>query len=209
MLFTSVNPHKGYLNTDFRIHTNCDHAISYMVYDKTETSVLEGIVHPNEHHSIKITSPGNFVVKFSDNSSINLVVEDGYCTEFFPYVPNLPDYTSYNLKLIRDVRNEYSHRSTITKTNPKSAIKIAFEKTNFSSIRRTLILLSNVIAQKLAPAYYKGIIKNILPSAVVIEFNGASVVLDNHHYSKYKGQFTLNAAVEVVARRNNILDIVI
>ena len=72
MLFTSVNPHKGYLNTDFRIHTNCDHAISYMVYDKTETSVLEGIVHPNEPHSIKITSPGN-------------------------YVPNLPDYTSYNL----------------------------------------------------------------------------------------------------------------
>ena len=78
MSFTSVHPHKGYLNTDFRIHTNCDHAISYMVYDKTETSVLEGIVHPNEPHSIKITSPGNFVVKFSDNSSINLVVEDGY-----------------------------------------------------------------------------------------------------------------------------------
>ena len=134
---------------------------------------------------------------------------DAFCTEFFPYVPNLPDYTSYNLKLIRDVRNEYSHRSAITKTNPKSAIKIAFEKTNFSSIRRSLIILSNVIAQKLAPANYKGIIKNILPSAVVIEFNGASVVLDNHLYSKYKGKFTLNASVEVVARRNNILDIVI
>lgn len=134
---------------------------------------------------------------------------DAFCTEFFPYVPDLPDYTSYNLKLIRDVRNEYSHRSDITKTNPKSAIKIAFKKTNFSSIRRSLIILSSVIAQKLAPANYKGIIKNILPSAVVIEFNGAIVVIDNHLYSKYKGKFTLNAAVEVVARRNNILDIII
>lgn len=78
MSFTSVHPHKGYLNTDFRIHTNCNHSISYKVCDITESSVLEGTVHPNEPHSIKITSPGNFVVKFSDNSSINLVVEDGY-----------------------------------------------------------------------------------------------------------------------------------
>ncbi len=134
---------------------------------------------------------------------------DAFCAEFFPYVPNLPDYTSYNLKLIRDVRNEYSHRSAITKTNPKSAFKIAFEKTNFSSIRRSIMILSSVIAQKLAPTNYKGIIKNILPSAVVIEFNGTSVVLNNHLYSKYKSKFTLNAAVEVIARKNNILDIVI
>ena len=78
MSFTSVHPHKGYLNTDFRIHTNCNHSISYKVCDITGSSVLEGIVHPNEPHSVKIPSPGKFAVEFSDGSSVNLIVEDGY-----------------------------------------------------------------------------------------------------------------------------------
>jgi hypothetical protein len=78
MSFTSVHPHKGYLNTEFLLHTNSDKPVSYKVYGEANTSVLEGIVYPNEPHSIKVTSPGSFVVRFSDDSSVNLTVVDGY-----------------------------------------------------------------------------------------------------------------------------------
>lgn len=78
MAFTSVHPHKGYLNSEFRIHTNQSQPLSYKVYSDKNKPVVEGVVYPNEPHSIKIPLPGEYVVEFNDGSSVNLVVEDGY-----------------------------------------------------------------------------------------------------------------------------------
>ena len=54
MAFTSVHPHKGYLNSEFRIHTNQSQPLSYKVYSDKNKPVVEGVVYPNEPHSIKI-----------------------------------------------------------------------------------------------------------------------------------------------------------
>ena len=82
MAFTSVHPHKGYLNTDFRLHSNHSKPLSYEVCRNVDNdspiSIISGIVYPNEPHSIKIQIPGEYVVSFEDGSAVNFLVEDGY-----------------------------------------------------------------------------------------------------------------------------------
>lgn len=72
-----------------------------------------------------------------------------FCNENLPYTPNLIDYTLSNIKLVREVRNEYFHRSTITNEDSKSALKNAYTKSSFESIRRALISISEIISNKL------------------------------------------------------------
>lgn len=82
MAFTSVHPHKGYLNTDFRIHSDSSVPLSYYVCNKVDndeqSSIIDGILYPYEPHSIRISKPGEYVVCFEDGSSTVVVVEDGY-----------------------------------------------------------------------------------------------------------------------------------
>lgn len=82
MAFTSVHPHKGYLNTEFRIHSDSFVPLSYHVCSNVDSeersSIIDGIVYPNEPHSLRISQPGEYVVCFEDGSSTNLVIEDGY-----------------------------------------------------------------------------------------------------------------------------------
>lgn len=82
MSITSVHPHKGYLNTEFRIHSDSFVPLSYYVcnkldYDK-QNFIIDGIVYPYEPHSIRISTPGEYVVCFEDGSLTSVVVEDGY-----------------------------------------------------------------------------------------------------------------------------------
>lgn len=82
MAFTSVHPHKGYLNTEFRIHSDSFVPLSYHVCKNVDSeedcSILSGTVCPNEPHLIRIPKPGEYLVCFEDGSSAAIVVEDGY-----------------------------------------------------------------------------------------------------------------------------------
>ena len=82
MAFTSVHPHKGYLNTEFRLHSNHSKPLSYQVCRNVDSdnsiTINSGIVCPNEPLSIKIQTPGEYVVCFEDGSAVNFLVEDGY-----------------------------------------------------------------------------------------------------------------------------------
>ncbi len=76
-----IHPYKGYLNTLFHMHVDGEEKVEYHVIylsDVMETEVTQGCVYPNEPFSFKVPIPGDFTVKCSDGSSIDLTVEDGY-----------------------------------------------------------------------------------------------------------------------------------
>ena len=78
----SVHPHKGYLNTEFRVHSDSFVPLSYHVCKKADydeqNSIADGIVYPNRPDSIRISKPGEYIVCFEDGSSTVVLVEDGY-----------------------------------------------------------------------------------------------------------------------------------
>lgn len=77
----TLHPYKGYLNTLFQLTVTGDAPIDYRVglsYNSDIIEILNGKVLPNEPFSFQMPLPGNFVVEFSDGSSTNLIVEDGY-----------------------------------------------------------------------------------------------------------------------------------
>lgn len=77
----TVHPYKGYLNTIFHIHASGTDNIEYRVLQKSgveDVEIMEGFVSPNQPYSLRIPTPGNFVIECSDGISIPITVEDGY-----------------------------------------------------------------------------------------------------------------------------------
>lgn len=82
MAYTAIHPHKGYLNSLFKIYTDSKSPQTYVVCEKSDGSVrmpiVQGTINSNEPHEFKVTKPGLYTVHFEDETDIDIVVEDGY-----------------------------------------------------------------------------------------------------------------------------------
>lgn len=76
----TVHPYKGFLNTEFHIYTKGTEDTKYEVRSCKEESdpIVIGSVSPNIPHAIKFERPGKFRIDFSDGTSSEIKVEDGY-----------------------------------------------------------------------------------------------------------------------------------
>lgn len=77
----TVHPFKGYLNTEFHIFAKGSEDVSYKVYSKgseATTPLTIGVITPNIPCSLKLNEHGTFQIEFSDGSSSEIIVEDGY-----------------------------------------------------------------------------------------------------------------------------------
>ena len=79
----SIHPYKGYLNTKFQIYSHEQTPVEYVVYSKDNgTEVLppkkKVVVESNKPHSFRLSSPGSFIVQFSNGTSSEIIVEDAY-----------------------------------------------------------------------------------------------------------------------------------
>ena len=79
----SIHPYKGYLNTEFQIYSHEQTPVEYVVYSKDNGTEApqekkKGVVQSNIPHSFRLSSPGAFVVQFSNGTSSEVVVEDAY-----------------------------------------------------------------------------------------------------------------------------------
>ena len=77
----NVHPYKGYLNTNFNLYANGSEDISYEIYsyeNKIDEPILKGSFKPHTPHSINLKQAGSFQINFSDGTSSEIVVEDGY-----------------------------------------------------------------------------------------------------------------------------------
>ena len=79
----SIHPYKGYLNTEFQIYSHEQVPVEYVVYSKDNgTEALQekkkGVVESNKPHTFRLSSPGSFVVQFSNGTSSEITVEDAY-----------------------------------------------------------------------------------------------------------------------------------
>ena len=78
-----IHPYKGYLNTEFQIYSHEQTPVEYVVYSKDDgTEALKekkkDVVEPNKPHSFRLSSPGSFVVQFSNGTISEITVEDAY-----------------------------------------------------------------------------------------------------------------------------------
>ena len=78
-----IHPYKGYLNTEFQIYSHEQTPVEYVVYSKDNGTEApqekkKGVVQSNIPHSFRLSSPGAFVVQFSNGTSSEVVVEDAY-----------------------------------------------------------------------------------------------------------------------------------
>lgn len=77
----TIHPHRGYLNTCFKFYTHSTEEVNYEVfpneYDKN-SPIITGRILPYVPHSIKLNRSGIFHIKFSDGTSSEIMVEDGY-----------------------------------------------------------------------------------------------------------------------------------
>lgn len=76
-----VHPYKGYLNTDFHFYTMGNENVEYNIFSNSveeKIPIQTGVFSPNIPHSIKINKAGSFLIDFSDGTSSEIIVEDGY-----------------------------------------------------------------------------------------------------------------------------------
>ena len=77
----TIHPYKGYLNTEFHIYAKGTEDVTYEVFPtngETTAPITNGVVTPNMPCSIKLSEPGTFRINFSDGTSSDVIVEDGY-----------------------------------------------------------------------------------------------------------------------------------
>lgn len=77
----TVHPYKGYLNTKFHFYAKGIEDITYKIYSIEKGiahPILNGYFSPNIPHSINPKKAGYFKIDFSDGTSSEIIVEDGY-----------------------------------------------------------------------------------------------------------------------------------
>lgn len=76
----TIHPYKGYLNTEFHLYAKGTEDVTYKVFSNGDetTPLTSGIVTPNIPCSLKINKSGTFRIEFSDGTSTEIIVEDGY-----------------------------------------------------------------------------------------------------------------------------------
>ena len=77
----TIHPYKGYLNTKFHLYAKGTIDVDYKIYpieDENNPQLVVGSFSPNTPHSIKLQHPGAYIIEFSDGTSSEINVEDGY-----------------------------------------------------------------------------------------------------------------------------------
>jgi len=75
----TIHPYKGYLNTEFQLLSQTSEPVSYIISScDSKTGKIEGVLHPNVPHRVKMPHPGNYEVLFGDNTNARIFIEDGY-----------------------------------------------------------------------------------------------------------------------------------
>lgn len=77
----TIHPYKGYINTEFHIYAKGPEDVKYEVHpihNGDDTYIVKGSATPNIPHSIKFKDPGTYKIVFSDGTSSEIIVEDGY-----------------------------------------------------------------------------------------------------------------------------------
>ena len=136
-----------------------------------------------------------------------------FCAEFFPWIPGAPDYTSTILGKIRNVRNEYVHRSGVTVKVEGEKVKELQKNSSFAALRTTLIKIVDSVKAAFATCnfteMYQGIVEKRLAGAATIKYNGKITMLPNDIFVKYTSQLSEGKEVLVVIKNNTLLDIII
>ena len=131
--------------------------------------------------------------------------------EHFPYVSGITDYTSYTFKQIREVRNEYVHRSGISTNKPNAALNEVRLKSSFSAIRRSLTDVLNKVIEASKPINkifaYEAKVATRLASGVSLTFDNHTIMLDNKLYVKHSTALKQQDEMYVIVRNNNIIDL--
>ena len=136
-----------------------------------------------------------------------------FCAEFFPWIQGAPDYTSAILGKIRNVRNEYVHRSGVTIKSEGEKVKDLQKNSSFASLRTTLIKIVDCV--KMASStnaitqIMQGVIEKKLPGAATIRHNGKVTMLDNSIFVKYSSQLYEGKDVMIIVKNNTLLDLIL
>lgn len=134
-----------------------------------------------------------------------------FMNEHFPYVSGISDYTSYTFKQIREVRNEYVHRSGVSTNKPNAALNEVRLKSSFSAIRRSLIDVLNKVIEASKPINkifaYQAKVATRFASGVSLTYDNHTVMLDNKLYVKHSSAIKQQDEMYVIVRNNNIIDL--
>lgn len=77
----TVHPYKGYLNSKFHLYAKGIEDVEYEVYSNKkvgEPPVIKGSFLPSIPHTINLNEAGSFRIDFSDGTTSEIMVEDGY-----------------------------------------------------------------------------------------------------------------------------------
>ena len=77
----TIHPYKGYLNTEFHLYAKGTENVTYNIFSdvsEAKTPLTSGVISPNIPCSLKLNESGTFRIDFSDGTSSEIIVEDGY-----------------------------------------------------------------------------------------------------------------------------------
>jgi hypothetical protein len=136
-----------------------------------------------------------------------------FCAEFFPWIQGAPDYTSAILAKIRNVRNEYVHRSGVTVKLEGEKVKELQKNSSLASLRTTLIKIVDCVKMTFATNAItntmQGVVQKRLPSAATIKCNGKVIMLDNSIFSKYSSYLNEGNELTFIVKLNKLLDFIV
>ncbi len=191
-------------------HYQSENLINY--FYNSAFSDLEAIFWYLEHYTSSIKNPFD---RKKNGATLEVIAAFyktvAFMNEHFPYVSGITDYTSYTFKQIREVRNEYVHRSGVSTNKPNAALNEVRLKSSFSAIRRSLTDVLNKVIEASKPINkifaFEAKVATRLASGVSLAYDNHTIMLDNKLYVKYSADLKQQDEMYVIVRNNNIIDL--
>ena len=136
-----------------------------------------------------------------------------FCADFFPWVQGAPDYTSSILSKIRNVRNEYVHRSGVTVKIEGEKVKELQKNYTFASLRTVLQKLVDCARQQFDTSSItttvEAVVEECSSTGATINSKGKVTRLDDITFSKYSPILYKGRGLSIIVKNNILLDIII
>lgn len=165
-----------------------------------------------QRHIEKFTkgAPKPFIrdATLSNSSQITTYLKTtAFCNDFFPVSKIKPNYTSKNLTRIRQVRNEYIHRSTA------NTVRELQEKFTLGALKTPLVDLVNCIRSQFASKSFvkvvPAVVESMLAGGATIKFNGISRMLDDDTFAKHRLNLVEGKQLKAIVRNNVVIDLLL
>ena len=165
-----------------------------------------------QRHIEKFTkgAPKPFIrdATLSNSSQITTYLKTtAFCNDFFPVSKIKPNYTSKNLTRIRQVRNEYIHRSTA------NTVRELQEKFTLGALKIPLVDLVNCIRSQFASKSFvkvvPAVVESMLAGGATIKFNGISRMLDDDTFAKHRLNLVEGKQLKAIVRNNVVIDLLL